>query len=335
MEISDKIISPLASIIRRKHHIVFSVAQPLTAFPFGALIIDDQPLALTAAVSVTPSLATYHQLSAKTPVFAPTVTTIAKPGSKSIWIRTGERPLPMAGIEAIVISRLFHSKPRLATKMSRGTFCTHIGRRTIMHISTHGVLDTRSPWLSYISLKEKMRVIDLVQVKSRAALIVFAACLSGLGQATIGNDVLGFSHAVLEAGATAYMGALWMVDDVATMILMVLFYRNMWERQSEGLAVAELWRKATVEFYHLDTESAKQILNQVGDELKKAKDEGANPNQIVQNVEQELLTAKKRLNIDFKHPFYWASFVLVGYGALICQANDSKLDEVVGATTHS
>src|SRR5579859_4422920 len=44
------------------------------------------------------------------------------------------------------------------------------------------------------------------QVKSRAAMIVFAASLSGLGQETIGN-VLGFSHVVLEAGATAYMGA--------------------------------------------------------------------------------------------------------------------------------
>jgi hypothetical protein len=80
-----------------------------------------------------------------------------------------------------------------------------------------------------------------------------------------------------------------MVDDVATMILMVLFYKNMWERRSEGLAVAERWEKAIVEFHHLDTESAKQILKQVGKELRKAKDEGANPNQIVQNMEQELL----------------------------------------------
>jgi hypothetical protein len=51
------------------------------------------------------------------------------------------------------------------------------------------------------------RIIDLVKVKSRAALIVFAASLSGLGQATIGNDILGFSYAVLEAGTTAYMSA--------------------------------------------------------------------------------------------------------------------------------
>jgi CHAT domain-containing protein len=59
----------------------------------------------------------------------------------------------------------------------------------------------------------------------------------------------------------------------------------------------------------LDTESTKQILKRVGEELRKAKDEGVDPNWMVQNVEQELLAAEKRLNIDFEHPFYWASFV--------------------------
>jgi hypothetical protein len=91
-------------------------------------------------------------------------------------------------------------------------------------------------------------------------------------------------------------------DDVATINLMVLFYRNMWERWLEGLAVAELWREATAQFYTLDTESAKQILKWVGEELRKAKDERVDPSQIVQSVEQEPLTAEKRLNIDFKTP---------------------------------
>lgn len=93
--------------------------------------------------------------------------------------------------------------------------------------------------------------------------------------------------------------------------------------------------EATAQFYSLDTESTKQILKRVGEELRKAKDEGVDPNQIVQNVEQELLAAEKRRNIDFKHPFYWASFVLVGYGGLICQANGSRPNEVVEATTRS
>jgi len=100
-----------------------------------------------------------------------------------------------------------------------------------------------------------------------------------------------------------------MFDDVTTMNLMILFYRNRWERQLGGLAVAELWSEATAQFYSLDTESTEQILKRVGEELRQAKDEGVDPNQIAQNVEQELLVAEERLNIGFGHPFYWASFV--------------------------
>jgi CHAT domain-containing protein len=174
-----------------------------------------------------------------------------------------------------------------------------------------------------------------VHHRPRAALIVFVANLSGLGQATIGNDIPGFSHAVLEAGATAYMGASWMFDDVATMSLTVLFYRNMWERRSEGLAVAELWREATAQFYSLDMKSAKQILKRVGKERGKPRMKESIRIRSCKNMEQERLAAEKRLNINPKHPFCWASFVLVGYGGFMCQANDSRPNEVVEATTRS
>jgi CHAT domain-containing protein len=126
-----------------------------------------------------------------------------------------------------------------------------------MHIGTHGVLDTRSPWFSYISLKEKMRVIDLAQVKNRAVLIVFAACRADSGRQRSATT----SWTSRTRCWRLVRQLTWMVDDVATMILMVLFYRNMRERRSEGLVVAELWGKAIVEFCDLDTESAKQILS--------------------------------------------------------------------------
>ena len=48
------------------------------------------------------------------------------------------------------------------------------------------------------------------------ALVVFAACLSGMGQGTLGSDILGFAHAVLGTGCAAYLGALWNVDDRAS-----------------------------------------------------------------------------------------------------------------------
>src|SRR5947199_10274553 len=50
---------------------------------------------------------------------------------------------------------------------------------------------------------------------------------------------------------------------------------------------------STVEVYNLDRESAKRILKQVVEELRKAKDEGVNPTQIVQNVRSNCLRRRR------------------------------------------
>jgi hypothetical protein len=43
-QISEPILAPFADIIRQKLHVIFSLSQPLTGFPFSALIFDDKPL---------------------------------------------------------------------------------------------------------------------------------------------------------------------------------------------------------------------------------------------------------------------------------------------------
>jgi hypothetical protein len=101
----------MANIIRHKKHIIFAAGQPLTAFPFAILPLDNQPLFLTAAVSITPSLATFHQPSQKASKLSPRVTVVVKPGSDVDYINTGERPPPMAGIESMNLFHLFGSRP--------------------------------------------------------------------------------------------------------------------------------------------------------------------------------------------------------------------------------
>lgn len=93
-----------------------------------------------------------------------------------------------------------------------------------------------------------------------------------------------------------------MFDDVATMTSMVLFYRNTWERRSECSAVAELWREATAQLYSSDTESAKQILKRAGEELRKAKDEGVDPNQIVQECRAGTACGGEEAQYRFQAP---------------------------------
>ena len=78
-EISAVLLAPFADIIRSKSHVIFSVSDPLTAFPFSILYFDEKPLIMHAAVSQVPSLTVLHYLSQrKSASEAPTVSVLAK-----------------------------------------------------------------------------------------------------------------------------------------------------------------------------------------------------------------------------------------------------------------
>lgn len=111
-QISDSLLTPFAAIIREKSHIIFSLSQPLTAFPVSALVFDGKPLVLHAAVSQTPSLTALYHLSKRRAASAvPTVSVFTKALSgdqlSASDRATKETFLPMAGVEAISISNMF------------------------------------------------------------------------------------------------------------------------------------------------------------------------------------------------------------------------------------
>src|SRR4051812_36474563 len=96
----------------------------------------------------------------------------------------------MAGIEAINIARTFQTWPIEVSTLTRQSFRQHVeGESPILHIGTHGDLNHRNPLLSSISIGhgQDFRVLDMSAVRSNVILLVFAACLSGLGKATISS----------------------------------------------------------------------------------------------------------------------------------------------------
>jgi CHAT domain-containing protein len=343
-EISDELILPLAHLIRRKSHVIFVASQPLTAFPFSALLIDDEPLFLHAAVSQVPSLGTLLHLwkSRQTPDCTTerfdspvSVCTIAK----AVRLGGREKLLFLAAIEAMIIARTFNTWPVEGSKISRDTFKSLIqegdldgtsksnARSRILHIGAHGHYDPLSPWLSYISLMDQFRVLDIAQPGLRRhrkiALIVFAACLSGMGQGTVGNDVLGFAQAVLETGCAAYLGALWNVDDQASMLLMTIFYQLLWDNvagtSTSPAQIAKVWREAQKKLYHLNIESSRELIRKLAQVLDDAAREGYEPKAFVMDWKARLdkvLQNIEKGKLDLKHPFYWGPFVVVGYGGL-------------------
>ena len=313
-ELSDQLVLPAAHYIQDKAHVVFIPSQPALAFPFPALLFRGEPLFLSKAVSQAPSLSALSKLAARDHKgWPPKISALAKPGS--VRSNNPEPPLKMAGIEAFTIASSFGQQPHNVQNMSSRDFLQLLRDSDIFHVGTHGNVDPRSPWQSSISLSAPFRVVDVTQLTSCARLVVFSACVSGLGKATAGNDVTGFSHMMLSAGALVYVGSLWRVDDVSTMLLMILFYRSLHE-SSGGLSVAERWRRAQCSLYGMKRGEVQELIEGILVELEEWKKEGWVVENFVSKGMVHLRNKKKHLEIDTKDPFTWAPFVIIGNGGL-------------------
>lgn len=332
--ISSVLIAPFSAMIRSKRNIIFSCSEPLTAFPFSALAFDGKPLILHAVISYIPSMTVLYFLSQRTSAAeARAVSVFAKspntnpPGDESNTRNESNGiNLHMAAIEAVSIARMFATWPVEASNLSRQEFCDYMqAESSIIHIGTHGYIDPRNPLLSSISIGQSFRVLDMSTIRSRARLLVFAACLSGLGKATPSTDVLGFSHVVLSSGCQAYIGTLWEVSDLASMMIMTLFYQYL--KANASISTAEAMRQAQVEFMQLDCDRAEELLTSMLEDWTAPDENGNLPADFVPDQEFILSTWKMTLSqIDWSDPYYWASFMLIGYGDLRFQPVESISD---------
>lgn len=317
-KISDWIIAPVADLIQQKEHVIFVPSRSLHKFPHSALLLDGQYLFLTKAVSAAPSLSSLTQIIQRVqPRNSLVAAVVAKPEKNGP--DDTERDLPLAAMEALNLARNYGCTLHDARSLPRADFRRLFEATDILHIATHSLQSGASAWRSSITLQEPFRVSDMARLQSKAALIVFGACVSGLGDDTIGNDMLGFSHAVIASGALSFWGALWDVRDDASMILMVLFHRAV-ARREPHTSLAVCLRQAQVQLYELDTAGAIKVFEEIRDVWDEAERQDRIPpgfprkprNFIDQSIEDIEIDG-----VDYSNPKSWAPFVLIGHGGLI------------------
>jgi CHAT domain-containing protein/tetratricopeptide (TPR) repeat protein len=116
----------------------------------------------------------------------------------------------------------------------------------IVHLATHGVVDSERPALSslVLSLVDErgrrqngyLRLPDIYNLRLDADLVVLSACQTALGKEIKGEGLVGLTRAFFYAGAPRVVASLWQVSDLATAELMQKFYRGMLRRRLPAAA---------------------------------------------------------------------------------------------------
>ncbi|QKQ73806.1 CHAT domain-containing protein [Nostoc sp. TCL240-02] len=155
---------------------------------------------------------------------------------------------------------------------------------TIVHLATHAAFVVGKPEDSFILFGNGDRV-NLRNVATwslpHVDLVVLSACETGLGgKLGNGEEILGFGYQMQQTGARAAIASLWSVDDGGTQALMSAFY---------GILTTDKFTKA-------ETLRQAQVSLITGDWKIRS-----------HNVPVAAVS-------NFSHPYYWASFILIGNG---------------------
>jgi len=181
--------------------------------------------------------------------------------------------LPSSGEEVKSASALWKGDYYINTDATEQKFYDVAGDYKIVHLSTHGVADTRQRDYSYLTFSEikdsieneYLYVRDIYNTQLNADLVVLSACETAQGELQRGEGIISLARAFAYAGVKSIITTLWVVDDKATKDIMRDFYI----------------------------------------ELKKGKTKANS----LRNAKLKYLQTAKKPN---RHPFFWGSFIPLG-----------------------
>ena len=122
-------------------------------------------------------------------------------------------------------------------------------------------------------------------------LFTLSACRTALGDR---DSELGLAGLALQAGSKSAIGSLWYVDDLATTIYFIRFYRLL----NQGIPKGEAMRQVRAELSTNQLELKGLSLYDRDGELLL---DGLTTRQI------------RQLRRTLNHPFFWAAPILLGY----------------------
>ncbi|MBK8702641.1 MAG: CHAT domain-containing protein [Saprospiraceae bacterium] len=263
-ELYDKLIAPVKSHLTSS---VVVIADPrLAMLPFEVLL--SAPPRDLANFSTYPFLVRQYQFSycysatllremtqkehrkpaangllAFAPFYTQSKSELAQLAPKDDWLndpetmanRKGWKELPHSGPEVYYAARRWNGAYFVGPEASKSAFLSQADQYKILHLSTHGAVDSRSGDYSYLAFSatpgsgddSRLYVREIYTLALNADLVILSACETAVGELQKGEGIINLSRAFASAGAKSIVTSLWVVNDAASEKLMGYFHEQL------------------------------------------------------------------------------------------------------------
>jgi CHAT domain-containing protein/tetratricopeptide (TPR) repeat protein len=219
----------------KEHHLLFVPHSLLHYVPFHALFDGENYLIDSHTVSFAPSAGIYMLCNGKK----------TDSSGPALLLGVPDAQAPLVAGEVQALSEIIPNSQLFIGSQATDDVLREVGQRSrIVHIATHGRFRQDSPMFSSIRLGNSyLSLYDLYQLRLPAQLVTLSGCATGLNAITAGDELIGLSRGLFQAGAQSLLLSLWDVHDESTSLFMVSFYRNV----VKGCGLAASLRSAMVE----------------------------------------------------------------------------------------
>ena len=255
-----KLLAPASAELRGKTLLAIVPDGPLWSLPFQALVgpngrhlIEDTALFYAPSLTMLRETRRTHRPG-----------TAGKPALLAMGDpELGAQPpglarLPNAAREVAALGRWYGSASLTLTgaQASEAQWKALAPRYRILHLATHGVLNSSNPLYSYFVLSPGKGDDGLVEAREildmdlHADLVVLSACETGRGGFRYGEGLVGLSWALMVAGSPASLVSQWKVDSDSTTELMLSFHRELARGKAAAFRAAALRLLESSQFHH-------------------------------------------------------------------------------------
>ena len=244
LDLGEEILAPLMELLRNVNLVYFIPHSWMHLVPLHALSVNGKPFIAHKAVAYAPSAAALSRTLARTNISREINNPLVVGFTPSNDVI--EREIFLG--EANDIATYFNVPPKLDEDAAPEQIIDSFDKSGLIHLSCHGYYNRQDPLASSVILASgEITAREWMSQNLRSQLVTLSACQTGFGEVGIGDDISGFSRAILHAGSKSALLTLWSVNAQTTREWMSNFYMLAWNKSGQSLmSKAQAFQEATL-----------------------------------------------------------------------------------------